>query len=141
MLDQLLIGGFAITLTIIIQVVVMKSLVLFYRVRKEWLNSGRRAFRTTITMIGSVLWLVLGVVISTWVWAFILIVIGQFATWEPAVYFALASFTTVGYGDVVLTEQWRILGVLSSVNGMIIFGLNTAILIDLIIKTWDDPDK
>lgn len=138
---QLLIGGLAITLTVIVQVIVMKVLALFYRHRQRWLHGRNRVIRQALAMIFSVLWLVLGITINTWGWAWVYILIGEFQQWEPAVYFALASFTTLGYGDLVLSHDWRILGALSAVNGMIIFGLNTAMLIDLIIKTWGNTQS
>ena len=52
---------------------------------------------------------------------------------EPAVYFALVSFTTVGFGDLVLGVDWRLLGALISAHGMISFGLATAFLIEFML--------
>ena len=92
----------------------------------------------TLVMVVSVLWMVLGITISTWGWAMIYIYIGEFQHWEPALYYAIASFTTLGYGDIVLSEQWRILGALSAVNGLIVFGLNTAFLIEQILHCRND---
>jgi hypothetical protein len=47
---------------------------------------------------------------------------------ETAFYFSIATFTTVGYGDVVLTGSWRILAGIESANGMISFGWTTALI-------------
>ena len=49
---------------------------------------------------------------------------------EHAVYFALVSFTTLGYGDVLLPVGWRILGGMAAANGLLNFGLMTAVLVE-----------
>ena len=56
----------------------------------------------------------------------------SFGTIEEALYFALASFTTLGYGDVLLGEHTRIFGAFSAVTGMLTFGVSTAFLVGLI---------
>jgi voltage-gated potassium channel Kch len=47
---------------------------------------------------------------------------------ETAFYFAFTSYTTVGYGDVVLERPWRILGTIAAADGYLMFGLSTAVL-------------
>lgn len=76
--------------------------------------------------------IVLGHTIQVWIWAFSFLLLGGFATIEPAIYFALASFTTLGYGDVVLGPELRIFGAFASVTGMLTFGVSTAFLVGLI---------
>ncbi|MCC2617065.1 potassium channel family protein [Aestuariibacter halophilus] len=133
---QLFIGTLAITSTIVVQVIVMRILAEFYRRHQHWLSTGPEHMRTTIAMILSVLWLVVGITINTWGWAFIFLAIDEFPDIETALYFAISSFTTLGYGDLILSHEWRILGALSAVNGLIVFGLNTAFLLELMIRTW-----
>jgi hypothetical protein len=48
---------------------------------------------------------------------------------ETAYYFSLQSYTTVGYGDVVIPRSWRLMGTLESISGVILFGLSTAMLV------------
>ena len=57
---------------------------------------------------------------------------GAFATLEESLYFSLVSFTTLGYGDVLLPKNLRILGALAGVNGMLSIGVLTAMIIDTI---------
>jgi len=56
--------------------------------------------------------------------------LGTFDALEPALYFSVVSFTTLGFGDVVLTPQWRLLPGMSAANGLLIFGLSTAFLVE-----------
>jgi hypothetical protein len=48
---------------------------------------------------------------------------------ESAAYFSLTSYTTVGYGDVVLPEPWRLLGPLEAAVGVLMLGWSTGILV------------
>ena len=56
---------------------------------------------------------------------------GAFEAFEPALYYSLSSYTTVGFGDVLPTENWRLLGTMAGANGMLAFGLAAAALVNL----------
>lgn len=136
MWEQLLVGAVVITLTIIVQVVFLGTLASVFGKVKRWVTQGLPLIKNVTIMVIAVLWLVIGITINTWIWAFMFLLIGEFSTMENALYFAITSFTTLGYGDLLLSDQWRILGSLSAVNGLIVFGLNTAFLVELMIATW-----
>jgi voltage-gated potassium channel len=51
-----------------------------------------------------------------------------FSSWESALYFSASSYATVGYGDVVLPSQWRMLGPLESIIGVLMCGLSASLL-------------
>ncbi|HYZ83698.1 MAG TPA: potassium channel family protein [Bryobacteraceae bacterium] len=51
-----------------------------------------------------------------------------FQSWESAFYFSAASYSTVGYGDLVLPARWRILGPLESITGVLMCGLSASFL-------------
>ena len=53
---------------------------------------------------------------------------GEFADFENAFYHSAVSFTTLGYGDIVMSRQWRLLGPLEAVNGSLMLGLSAAML-------------
>ena len=50
------------------------------------------------------------------------------ASWESSLYFSAASFSTVGYGDVVLPRIWRLLGPVESVTGVLMCGISVSCL-------------
>ncbi len=52
----------------------------------------------------------------------------QFRDFETSWYFSLVSYSTVGYGDVVLPPRWRLIGGVESINGILLCGLSTAFL-------------
>jgi len=76
-------------------------------------------------------------VIEIWVWAVFFFFIEEISTFEAALYFSTSSFTTVGFGDVTLTEEWRLLSSLEATNGMILFGWSTAFIFAVIRGIYD----
>lgn len=55
---------------------------------------------------------------------------------EDAVYFSMATFTTLGYGDITLTGGWRILSTIQATTGLLICGWSTAILLAIVQAIW-----
>jgi voltage-gated potassium channel len=55
-----------------------------------------------------------------------------FQSWESAFYFSAASYSTVGYGDVVLPRTWRVLGPVESVTGVLMCGLSVSALFAIV---------
>ena len=61
-------------------------------------------------------------------WALVYLLCGEMATFETAFYFSAQNYTALGYGDVVLSQRWRLLGPLEAINGLLLFGLSTAVM-------------
>ena len=66
------------------------------------------------------------------VWALFMVLIGALPSVEAAAYFSLTSYTTVGYGDVLLPERWRLLGPIEAAVGILMLGWSTGILVAVI---------
>ncbi|MFI5459983.1 MAG: ion channel [Isosphaerales bacterium] len=64
--------------------------------------------------------------IALWAAAFLLC--GLVSKLETAFYLSAQSYTALGYGDVPLSERWRLLGPIEAINGLLFFGLSTAVL-------------
>jgi len=69
-------------------------------------------------------------------WALAFWSIGAFEGLERALYFSMVSFTTLGFGDVTLPQNWRLLSGIIAANGLILFGLNTAFLIEILQRLF-----
>ncbi len=67
-------------------------------------------------------------IVEIWIWAIFYFFVEEIQNWESALYFSTSSFTTVGYGDLVLSEEWRLLESIEAINGMILFGWSTAFI-------------
>ena len=61
-------------------------------------------------------------------WALVYLLCGEMATFETAFYFSAENYTALGYGDVALSQRWRLLGPLEAINGLLLFGLSTAVM-------------
>jgi hypothetical protein len=66
------------------------------------------------------------------IWAKFYVFVGAIPTLEEALYFSTVTFTTLGYGDVTVGNEWRLLAALQAANGIIIFGWTTAIVVALL---------
>lgn len=64
-----------------------------------------------------------------WIWAAALMGHQIFADWNTAIYFSLATYTTLGYGDIILEPDLRIFAAFAAITGMLAFGVSTAFLI------------
>ena len=85
-----------------------------------WKSIAVMAIATAITAAAHLIQIAL--------WAVAFLLCGQVSTWETAFYVSAQSFSSLGYGDVLLSERWRLLGPLEAINGLLFFGLSTAVL-------------
>ncbi len=96
-------------------------------------------WRVTVTTIGLTCWLMVIHLLEISVWALFYLWQGCLPDGESAVYFPGVTYTTVGYGDLVLPRQWRMLGALEAMTGILMAGLSTVLFFAVIsrwIKGW-----
>jgi voltage-gated potassium channel len=67
-------------------------------------------------------------VIQTSLWAVFYYTQELFSDFETSLYFSMVSFTTIGYGDVLLPRNWRLLGVIEGFSGVLLCGVSTAFI-------------
>ena len=60
-----------------------------------------------------------------------------FASWELAFYFSASSYSTVGYGDLILPSTWRSLGPLEAITGVLMCGISVSVLFALVTRLLD----
>jgi hypothetical protein len=73
--------------------------------------------------------LMLGNVLQVAFWALLYSALGAFEDFEAAMYFSGVTFTSLGYGDVVLSGRMRLLAPLQAANGLMMFGITTAVFV------------
>jgi hypothetical protein len=95
-----------------------------------WLARPPHARKTMLALVGVTLWILAALSAAVWIWAIALIGAGEFQEMEPALYFAFSAFTTLGFGDVILSNSWRLLSGVAAANGLLLFGLSTAFLVE-----------
>lgn len=72
--------------------------------------------------------------LEIWLYAGLFAALGLFHDLEPALYFSTTSFTTIGYGDVVIDHTRRMIAAIEGVNGFLLIGWSTAFLVSVTAK-------
>lgn len=108
----------------------------------SWFKSHQKTWQQPMhqkkgRLIGGVVLLMFFViVVEISVWAATYLLAGAIEEVETALYFSTVTFTTLGYGDILLSEKWRLLAAFEAVTGIIMFGLTTALLIAVVQRAY-----
>lgn len=99
---------------------------------------------STIVLSISLLALLIGNLLQVGIWALLFKKLGEFSSFEEAYYHSIVNFSTLGYGDVVMSESHKLLGGLEAVNGVIMFGLTTGFLYSVLngfmLRAWKEAE-
>jgi hypothetical protein len=133
MVFDLVIGTLIISLTVVIHTFGLIWVTEFM----NWLTGKVRArgHRSRLLAMNTVVIGVFAVLtVEVWIWAICYHVLEIFPDFYTALYFSTSTFSTLGYGDVVTGQQWRLLAALESVNGFLLIGWSTAYLVAASIR-------
>jgi len=116
------------------------TLLLYRRVNRVWDERQQNLRRLPLAaelliarLVGGLLLLHLAEAV---VWGLFFLLGGLLPEAETALYFSLTSYTTVGYGDLVLKEPWRLLGPIEAAVGILMLGWSTGLLVALLTKIY-----
>ena len=126
-------------LTILVQAAFMVGGFRMAQWRLSRFGHPRNEVFRAILVSAIIVWMFLAIVIEVWLWALIYLYNPQITAlpdMDTAFYFSMVTFTTLGYGDVVLTGQWRGLATIQAANGVIIFGWTTALIFHFIQRVY-----
>ena len=96
------------------------------------LNQRHAMARYTFVLILAFFVLILLHLTETSIWAVFFLWRGLFPDFETALYFSLGSYSTIGYGDVVLPQRWRMLGGIEGLSGVLLCGISAAFVFAVI---------
>ena len=71
------------------------------------------------------------------VWAFAYAIVNAAPENADLVYFAFVNYATLGYGDVLPVARWRLLGPMTAMNGVLLFGWSTAVIFHVLLKVMN----
>ena len=96
----------------------------------------------SISMVATVSVLMAAHVAEVAVWALAYLIVDVAPAIGNDFYFAFVNYTTLGYGDIVPNERWRLLGPMTAMNGVLLFGWSTAVIFPVLVRTmaFDAPD-
>jgi hypothetical protein len=134
MLRQFLVGGVVSVLNIAIHALVMTIVV---RVAQAWgaQNGSHPSLRLIAVMIPTVSVLMVTHTVEVIVWSLAYFIVDAAPAGTDLVYFAFVNYATLGYGDVVPLERWRLLGPLTAMNGVLLFGWSTAVIFEVLRRS------
>jgi Ion channel len=95
-----------------------------------------RAWALILILLRMIWWLILLHLIEIAVWAFLYSWQGCLPNVEAAFYFSGTTYTSVGYGDLVLAKPWRLLGPLESLTGILMCGLSTGFFFVIVSRMY-----
>jgi Ion channel len=131
MLRQILLGGGVSVVNIAIHVLTMVAIIQGGRKVVAYGQAWPIA-RVVNAMVGTVVILMLAHVAEVLVWALAYAVADVAPEGTDLLYFAFVNYTTLGYGDVVPVERWKLLGPITAMNGILLFGWSTAVIFEVL---------
>jgi Ion channel len=134
MLRQYLIGAAASVCNIAIHALVMVVVIKVTRIADE-LATSYQTFRLIAVMIAAVTVLMIAHLAEVLVWSLTYAIFGVAPEGADIVYFAFVNYTTLGYGDVTPVERWHLLGPMTAMNGVLLFGWSTAVVFEVLRMT------
>ncbi len=135
MITQLAIGAFIIVLNAVVQAEMFNAFARRLEGVIIHLRHRFHRFANTAAIVIGVLFVMAVHSVQVWIWAMTFYAVGAFAEAEPALYFSLVCFSTVGFGEITLGPDWRLLSGLTAANGFMSFGWSTAYMVELVRRT------
>lgn len=126
MLLPLLMGMPVILCNMLLQSLVSVWCIRFYIKR---FHNKEGVFAGVIALFGIITLVLLGNLLQILLWGMLFLWLGEFNTLLDAVYHSGVNFATLGYGDIVMSPQWKLLGPLEAVNGALMIGLSGACML------------
>jgi hypothetical protein len=120
--------------TIVIHGLVVLAVVHLVLRERRLGRAGIRFWRDLLIVSGTALLALLAHLIEIVIWAVVFEFCGEFSQLSAAVYHSAVNYTSLGYGDVVMSAEWRFLGPLETADGMVLFGITTAMTFAVIAR-------
>ncbi len=136
LLTDLVLGSAMIALTVVIHTLGLVALIAGFKARAGKLIDHHPYVGMIRVLVTTIVAVFLLHTIEIWVWALLYMEIGEFATLSRALYFSTVTYTTLGYGDVVLHDRWQLLSSFEAANGIILFGVSTAFIFTVMRRVF-----
>jgi Ion channel len=134
MIRQILLGAAVCVLTIMIHALVMTAVVRAAQ-KAAATKTSRHWLLLVAVMTATVAVLMAAHASEVFVWSLAYAVFDVAPAAVNVMYFAFVNYTTLGYGDVVPVERWQLIGPITAMNGILLFGWSTAVIFEVLRKT------
>lgn len=133
--------------TVLVHMVGLGSLLVLARVRSTRISPHGSTLRQALFILLIVLGLFVVHAVEIWSFAILYMVLDAFPDFETALYFSTSTFTTLGYGEVVMSRPWRMVSAMEGFTGFLMIGWSTAFLVSIVGKLraleadWLEPPQ
>ena len=128
----LLVGIVANAATIVIHALAVRATVTFVRHEDQAGRVGVGFWTGVAVLAVGVFFALVAHLLEIGVWAVLFMLCGEFPAFATAYDHSAVNYTTLGYGNVIMTPSWRFLGPLEAANGMLLFGVSAALVFSVI---------
>ena len=136
MFIQLFIGTFMIGGTVVLHALALDLIIKNIRkIESTALRIEHNAWKP-FSLAAIVLAVFMAHVVEIWIWATLYFFVKALPDFETALYFSTTAFTTVGFGNVMPTHEWQLLGAIEGANGFMLFGWSTAFTFEVLSQLY-----
>jgi len=128
----LAVGVGVVACTIFVHALALAATVNLFRCAKKLGRAGAGALIDLAIVALVISFAFVAHLIEIELWAALLVICGEFKEFASAYYHSAVNYTTLGYGDLLLTPSWRLLGPVEATNGALMFGVSTAMVFAVI---------
>lgn len=132
LLGPLAVGVVAVICTILIHAMPLSATVKFVSREKKLGRVGVNFWLDTAIVAGAILAALAAHLVEMAFWAALFMICGEFSDFATAYYHSAVNYTSLGYGDIIMSPTWRLLGPLETADGMLLFGVSTALIFAVI---------
>lgn len=131
-LINMLVGLPMMMLCLVIQTATAFYSVRHYVHRTDRPNSGSGFLDSTRPLLTSMIVMMIGNFMQIMLWGMLFVMLGQFEDYHTAIYHSAVNFASLGYGDIVMSKEWKMLGALEAVSGVLMLGMTSAALMAIL---------
>lgn len=122
------------TCTVFVHALPIGATVTIARREKKLGKAGATFWSDFVIVALIILFSLVAHLIEIALWAAVFMLCGEFHEFGIAYYHSAVNYTTLGYGDLIMSPKWRLLGPLEAANGILMFGVSTAMIFTLILR-------
>lgn len=132
MFTEISLAAMIVAMCLLLHVTVLLAMAEWLLQRRAFLERKDTRIRSAPVLIALFSAIMVLHITETSLWAVFYYTRALFQDFESALYFSLTSYTTIGYGDVLLPQKWRLLGAIEGVSGVLLCGVSTAFIFAVI---------
>ena len=136
-LIPLAVGIAAVICTIFIHALPLRATINYVRREERLGRVGVRFWMDTVIVARVILYALVAHLVEMAFWAVLFMICREFSDFHTAYYHSAVNYTSLGYGDIIMSPAWRLLGPLETADGMLLFGVSTAMIFAVIQRLFE----